>query len=345
MLLGDLHFDRLAHHNMDWLRQEKPADVRQVENYSRITAQCLPPLVQTLKRQIETDKSIRFVAHVGDFVEGLAGTPDLALRQARDTIAFFREADLKRPLVFCKGNHDITGPGAQAVFDDALMPFVAGQAAQITADAPAKGQSCFAVRPGNDTLLLFFDAYKPGESLVWLEKTLTKRTERTLIVVIHPPVVPYSARSNWHLFAGAKNAGERDRLLRVLGRNRAVVLCGHLHKYGTVVRQTPEGPFVQMAVISVLPRPDVRAKDTVSGVSNYGPDLVRLEPDFSPATLEARKALLVAEKPFIRYYDYADLPGWATVRVGGNGRVSADLYEGAARNKWKTLPLSDLLRG
>lgn len=37
VLLGDLHFDRLDHHDMNWVRKEKPQDVRQIENYRRIT--------------------------------------------------------------------------------------------------------------------------------------------------------------------------------------------------------------------------------------------------------------------------------------------------------------------
>src|SRR5690242_12301759 len=43
-LLGDLHFDRLAHHDMEWLAKEHPGDVHQVQNYSRITAEVQPPL-------------------------------------------------------------------------------------------------------------------------------------------------------------------------------------------------------------------------------------------------------------------------------------------------------------
>ena len=44
-MLGDLHFDRLAHHDMDWLAREHPGDVRQVENYSQITHERMPALL------------------------------------------------------------------------------------------------------------------------------------------------------------------------------------------------------------------------------------------------------------------------------------------------------------
>ncbi len=32
ILLGDLHFDRLAHHDLTWLQRDKPDDLRQVRD-------------------------------------------------------------------------------------------------------------------------------------------------------------------------------------------------------------------------------------------------------------------------------------------------------------------------
>src|SRR5512142_1300866 len=52
LLLGDLHFDRLTHHDLAWLERDKPDDLRQVRNYSRITTELLPGLFLTVRRQI-----------------------------------------------------------------------------------------------------------------------------------------------------------------------------------------------------------------------------------------------------------------------------------------------------
>lgn len=52
VLLGDLHFDRLAHHNLDWLQKEKPDDLRQVQNYSRLTAERRPKQFATLRNMM-----------------------------------------------------------------------------------------------------------------------------------------------------------------------------------------------------------------------------------------------------------------------------------------------------
>ena len=35
VLLGDLHFDRPEHHDMAWVRKDKPNDIRQIEGYCR----------------------------------------------------------------------------------------------------------------------------------------------------------------------------------------------------------------------------------------------------------------------------------------------------------------------
>ncbi|MBC8102868.1 MAG: metallophosphoesterase [Cytophagales bacterium] len=335
-LLGDLHLDKLDHHDRSWLMAEKPGDLRQIENYSRITREVVPSLLAELKQHAASDPRIAFTTHIGDFVEGLAGTPDLAARQARESIALVSAHGPAKPFLFCKGNHDITGPGAETAWNDILMPYVAGQASVAAVD-----RSCFTVRHGSDTLFAYYDAYKP-ESLDWLEVALAKRTEKRLFVVIHPPVVPYSARSDWHLFAKPAEAALRERLLNLLGKNRAIVLCGHLHKYGTVVRETPTGRFVQVATLSVIPRAGVTPKDRREGVASYGPGVVTLEPEFSPKTRESRKQLLAAEAPYVRHFEYADATGYGIVSVKGEA-VMLDLYTGLGKRKWRTLDLSALI--
>ena len=52
MLLGDLHFDRLEHHDMAWVEREKPNDVRQIQDYSRKTREVMPLLFAHLREQI-----------------------------------------------------------------------------------------------------------------------------------------------------------------------------------------------------------------------------------------------------------------------------------------------------
>ncbi len=337
-LLGDLHFDRLEHHDHEWLKREHPGDVSQVENYSRITRELTPRLFSRVRESLaelkRANSRVPFVLQLGDLLEGLCGTDALAQRQAREGIDFVREANFSAPLVMTKGNHDVTGPGAADAYRQILLPFLAEQnKAEINA-------ASFTRRHGG-TLVAFYDAYDKG-SLDWFAKTLEETKPSRLIVAIHPPVVPYNARSSWHVYSSPRQAAERSRLLELLGRHRAIVLCGHLHKYSLLVRRTEQGRFVQLAISSVAANADGKPKDERSGVDQYTPDLVELEPKHAPETVQARRELLAAERPYIEHFDYADTWGHATVSCRG-GKVAAKVYRGFGSEVWKTVDFQGLL--
>lgn len=335
-VLGDLHFDRLQHHDTDWLKANHPGDVRQVENYSRITREWTPKLFETVRQQTGGLKlPVPFVAQLGDLIEGLCGSEERAATQARDAIAMVKDAKLPAPLLFCKGNHDVTGPGAAAVYDRILVPFLAEQAGREIDKARF-------TRSRGGTLLVFYDAYDRG-SLDWFEALLRDRKPDRLLFLIHPPVVSFTARSTWHVYSSPRQKAERDRLLSLLGRNRAVVLCGHLHKYGFLVRRTEAGKFAQLSISSVATDAAAKPKDLLEGVERYGPDLVKLEPSHSPDTVEARREVLAAEKPWIEHFEYADTWGHAVITVGPLG-VRADVCRGLDRTTWKSLDLTAPLR-
>jgi hypothetical protein len=335
--LGDVHFDRPEHHDMEWLRRDHPNDVSQVENYSRITREVTPALLRELRRAAAAnDVPVRFVAQLGDLIEGMCGSPELARRQCEEAVAWVREAALGVPFYAIKGNHEIQGPGASEAYDRVLLPALAGP------DRRDRGPASFTVEEGG-ALFAFLDAYD-RDALGWLERTLSARTARHLFVLLHPPVVPFGARSTWHLYARPADAERRKRLLDLLGEHRAIVLSAHLHKYGVVVRRTDTGRFLQIALCSVLPRADVRPKDEVSGADRYGPDNVALEPRFSPATEPSRREALRAEAPFIAHFEYADAPGYALLTVRGES-IRADIHVGLDRPTWKALDLSALLSG
>src|SRR5207244_4260344 len=84
-LLGDLHFDRLEHHDHEWLAREHPGDVSQVQNYSRITREMTPRLFARVSENLSelqrAKTHVPFVLQLGDLLEGLCGTEDLAARQ------------------------------------------------------------------------------------------------------------------------------------------------------------------------------------------------------------------------------------------------------------------------
>ncbi len=338
LALGDIHFDRESQHDMQWLRQDHPNDVHQVENYSQITRESLPGLFQALRQEIaDSQIPVRFVAQLGDLIEGMCGRPDLARLQCQQAVDWLRKANLGVPFLPVKGNHEVQGPGAFEAYNRILRPFVAEQA--DATPGPGDGAS-FAIESA-ECLLAFFDAYDRAGSLDWLEQTLNQKPAKTrhVFVLMHPPVVPYGARSLWHLYARPDQQAERQRLLDLLGRHHAIVLSAHLHRYGIVARKTDTGRFVQMALCSVLYDPNADPRELRVGRDAYGPDLVDLEPNFQPSTLEARRAALSAEAPFIEAYEYANFSGWAKIVVDGPS-VSAQVHAGLDPKPWKTVDLT-----
>jgi Calcineurin-like phosphoesterase len=334
-LLGDLHIDHLDHHDAEWVTREKPNDWSQIRNYSRITREVTPKLLEVIRQQAtESNAPVPFVLQLGDLIEGLCGSEALASRQANDALAMVSRAELRAPFLFTKGNHDITGPGAAQVYDKVLVPFMAGQAG-----TGIDGAAFTRDRAG--TLLVFYDAYD-RHSLDWFAGLMAQQSPRRLLFVIHPPVVPYNARSTWHVYSSARQASERERLLELLGAARAVVLCGHLHKYSFLIRRTAHGRFTQLALSSVASTADAQPRDLIEGVEGYTPDLVKLEPNHSPDTLDLRRKTLELEQPFIEQFEYADTWGHALVSVRGD-QVRASVFNGLERQAWKNLDLTSAL--
>ena len=347
VLLGDLHYDKLEHHDMAWVQKDKPNDVRQIENYSRITREVSPALFKTVREKVAALNSsaatrVAFVLQAGDLVEGLCGSEELSVRQNEAALAFVRDAQLGAPLLFTKGNHDITGPGAIAAFGSVFHPFLTSQARAVDSKSAEVKSGSFTVNFGHAELA-FFDAYEASRSLEWFEAVAARRTAEHLFVVVHPPVVPYGARSTWHIFSNPRESARREKFLALLGAQRALVLGGHIHKFNTLNRRTSQGRFAQFALSSVLSAPTAKPKDVLAGVDRYTPDQIKVEPNFSPTNEAERRAVYETERAFVSAFDYADLPGYAVVMVNG-AEVRVQMYAGATNELWRTFSLTALAK-
>lgn len=339
VLLGDLHFDKPEHHDLSWLKANKAGDLNQIKNYSRITAEITPKLFESVRESV-AQVNASFVLQVGDVVEGLCGSEELAARQDEEALAFVRDAKLGVPFLFTKGNHDVTGTGAPEAFNHVFAPFLANESAALRGGRDLASVN-YAIELGG-ALFCFCDAYDP-QNLEWLEATLAKRTSRHCFVVIHPPVVPYGARSNWILYAKAAEASKRDKLLGLLGKHNAFVIGGHIHKFSALTRRTPGGgKFVQLAVSSVINAPVANAKNQLSGVDDYNSDQVRVEPAFSPETVAERRAIYETERQSVTSFEYADMPGHSVVSVRGD-EVKVSVFSGVSRQLWRSIELPKLL--
>lgn len=340
ILLGDLHYDSLSHHDLKWLDEHHAGDLSQIINYSRLTTDTMPGLFAAVKQRIATLKDSAeppaFVLQVGDLVEGLCGSAELSVRQNREALAFVAQQQLGVPFVFTKGNHDVTGDGAVEAFDEVLRPFMEQETHKVDA-AAARTQASHTMTCG-EAQFAFFDAYDKT-SLEWLEAVAARRMARHFFVIIHPPVVPYGARASWHLYAGEKLKAQREKLLEVLGYQEAMVLGGHLHKYSALTRMAGGHSFTQLAVSSVVSALNQKPKDVLHGLDSYTGDQVNLEPKHAPDTAQARRDIYAAERKVVTAFDYADTAGYAVVTVNG-AQVEAAVHAGTQAEAFQTLKIS-----
>jgi hypothetical protein len=342
VLFGDLHLDRLEHHDMAWLEAKHPGDVSQVKNYSRICAEVTPKLFDAARGTIgglRKETAVPFTLQVGDFVEGLCGNLKLARTHCEHGISYVEQAKFGTPFLFTKGNHDVTGDGAVDAFDNILVPYLHTQLGTLKNVTKPVASSNYAFEH-HGVQFAFFDAYNKA-SLDALEKNLAASTAKVRFVIAHPPVVPYGARVTWHVYSKTEQTDQRTRLLNLLGQYNAIVLGGHIHRYNCMARDTAKGRFVQLAVSSILSQPDMKAKYELNGVKEYSPEQLKVEPNYGKGTEDERSAVIKSEAPQVKYFEYAELPGYAVIHVRG-GKVQAEIHAGVSRQAWKTVDLSKL---
>lgn len=184
VLLGDLHYDRIEHHDMARVKAELPNIVSAIPGFCQKTREILPPLFDTLRETIEElnrDPATRvaFVLQVGDVVQGACGSEELATRQDQDALGFVHQAKLGVPFIFAKGNHDISGTGASAAFDNVFHPFLTDQLHALNPTAEPVKSARYIVDHAN-AQFVFFDAYEPTTSLEWFEAVAARRARRSI---------------------------------------------------------------------------------------------------------------------------------------------------------------------
>lgn len=153
------------------------------------------------------------------------------------------KTDIDIPWIIAKGNHDITGPGAVEAFNDIYIP-----AFRKFTNNPEIKTANYGTTINN----IFFACFDPWEkrenSLDILEKNLSSSKAKYKFVLLHEPVIPVNERC-WHVYR--KKPDNRNRLLKIIAENNAIILCAHLHHYSIVKRNTEWGPIVQILTNSV----------------------------------------------------------------------------------------------
>ncbi|MCU7521175.1 MAG: DNRLRE domain-containing protein [Ignavibacteria bacterium] len=318
IIMGDTHFDWWEDHDSTWL-------AAQGDDYRQVTQEYVPNtrnnhddfISEILAMSQKPELNVQGVIQLGDLMEGLAGRADLALNMARHATGGLRAPEFSVPWLITRGNHDQTGPGQAEAYMQVVPPF-------ITNEIGKSVTSKFYTYTTGDVKIISIDCYDTGNLIPFLEQELTNTTAKFKIVATHMPIVPVSGRL-WNIFE--KDSLKRDELMNLIAKNNAIVLAGHLHKYSVLRRQTPYGPFIQIAVNSVISN---RNKNTPSAyTTTYGSNLVDMEPGFDPSGAYSRKRYLDFEAGFVSDFRMADMPGYAVLLLNSTtGMIKLQAYCG-----------------
>ena len=336
IVLGDLHYDVLEDHDMDWL-MKKPDDLRQVtKEYTVYTEKNWSDFMAIIRNKAVCENPpVKAVIQLGDLSEGLAGTEEKARQMASNTMEAIDAIQMSAPWIIAKGNHDITGPGAVEAFQEFYVPMIRKQT-----NNPDIKNASYSYTVGDVQIACLDPWDKNTDMVAFLKKELSASTAKFKFVVIHEPVIPVTERC-WHTLR--KDPEQREKLLEVIARHKAIVLTAHLHRYSVVSRNTPFGPIVQVMVISVVK--DRNYQKPTKIITEYGPSLAENIPEWQPETLEARKAILAEEAKYVSFFKQTDLPGYAIIKTDGKkGTVWLEYYAAFGKDPYDSIDLTKLQR-
>jgi hypothetical protein len=335
IVLGDLHHDLIEDHDSAWL-STMPDNVRQVKEYTSYTAKYWKSFMEVIKeRSLSEDAPVSFIIQLGDLSEGLAGTPEKARQMALHTMEAVENPKLPVPLIMVKGNHDITGPGAKEAYSEFYLPMIRKQTGKNEISS-----ANFSYRSG-DVQIICLDPWDSSVDVVaFLEKEFSGSDASVKIVALHEPIIPVTERC-WHLYRN--DPEKREKLLDVIAKNKALVICAHLHRYSVVRRNTVSGPIVQIMTISVVRDSSYLTPDRL--ITQYGPSLVDSVPDWDPPTTDRRKEWLTEESKYVSYYKQTVLPGYSLLKIDNKGKkIMLEYYAAFGRKPYDVVNISELMK-
>jgi 3',5'-cyclic AMP phosphodiesterase CpdA len=335
LVLGDTHYDLMEDHDRNWLMSQGD-NLRQVNEYTLFTEKYWNDFMSVLRTRAQTEKpKVMAIVQLGDLSEGLAGTPEKARQMARNTMKAVDESDMPVPWIITKGNHDITGPGAREAFREYYVPMLRKQTGN-----PDITNASYSYRWDNVQITCIDPWDQDLDMVAFLEQELSASDARFKFVAIHEPVIPVTERC-WHTMR--REPDRREKLLEVIARNQAIVLCGHLHRYSVVSRETKFGTIVQVMTISVIR--DSLYQTPKNVIREYGPSLADNVPEWQPETLESRKKILSEEALYVSHYMQTDLPGYSLIKVNEKkGTVQLEYYAAFGKKPYDTVNLTKLMQ-
>lgn len=320
VIMGDLHYCEDRFYDLPKMETEKPSDFRQITlTYAPVTKENWNDQMSIIADKVKNTKPrIKGIVQLGDISEGLGNYEGAPAQIAENITKVLGNLNIGCPWLLVKGNHDVTGVGeeckveARTAFGEYYTPFIKQQTGL---DNVTEGNYAY---EKDGVLFVMLDCYTNSTNQIeFARKSLESSKAPYKFVCLHEPVIPTTERC-WH-FLKRKSNEEREEFLNILAKNRAFVLCGHLHRYSVLRRNTDFGPIVQVMANSVTNvKRTASTSKTLDGVQYYGTYLCdTYKPDFSPSNYETRRAQLEAEAPFVDYYKMNTLAGYGIITIDG----------------------------
>jgi len=267
ILFGDVHFDseEVRDPAMARLAYQKKEKDRNLKLWEK----SIPALLDRARRKV-TPKTA-FVLQLGDIIQGDCGSRERHEKSLNTVLPIFCRTFPSVPFLVVTGNHDTRGKGGRDAYEAVMIPYLARTLEKPLAPTlPLQ----YAFMQEND-LYVCWDGNRPD--LDFLEQVLQEHPKRRrLFVVTHLPVIPLSQNTPaWVVYGIPDKPALRRRLLDVLAKNNAIVLCAHVHTTALVHWQSSAGKITQISFSSMFPLKTGEVKVIERDVQNLFPEVMQ----------------------------------------------------------------------
>lgn len=328
LVLGDLHFD--AAELRDPAKKLKAYQQQELERNMANWTENIPAMLEAAGKQVNANTA--FAVQLGDITQGDCGAKALQEKSFQNVLARLKQY-INVKLLPVKGNHDIRGEGAEAAYDQVMLPYLT---AALGLEKPLQERGNYAFMLEKD-LFIFFDCIKPD--LAFVKATLAQYPQsRHLFFLTHYPLIPAarSSGADWIIFGRPDQAELRRELLKLLAHRNAIVLTAHIHQTNLAQFRHEAGTITQLASFSLVSRP----KDSFRSEPVPVAELFQTASARQAREKNKNFAAVIGDydgkyDSFERFYPGA---GFNVLKIDDSG-VSVDMYFGAAAKPVKTLKL------
>lgn len=325
VILGDTHYDTepaSVYHScynepIEWLNRVQRAEF--VRNGEMWRERC-PRMVKRAIRLITNNT--RMVLQMGDLIQGDCGNGDVHRKMLNDVMNYFKGQFKGLPFVTVKGNHDIRGVDAEAIYNNYMPNRMSKELGQEVR------KTTFAFNIGRDAFIVIdFDQYDDNEIDRLLDVT---EGARYTFIITHGALFPMDDPDCRWIFHGRNDAADtaaRRHFRERFAKRNVICLCGHTHTTEHYDWYGDGGRITQMTLNSVWSSEEI-GQFTVDaeGAEQYGRlRMSHMNDNSTPPDNE--EALFDEYRPGLKTWLHSPSAGSYRLDVSNKG-VYIDFYAG-----------------